>query len=770
MGAARIFVVTAALLGALVGAPAVAQAAPAKPNVPAEPRIKVLSNRADLISGGDALVAIRVPKQVLVPEIRVSLRGRVHGKARSRNITGQFKRRANRRFKGLVRGLKSGRNVVTARLRGGGSDRAVINNHPNGGPVFSGPQLKPWVCQESARDRKCNQKPQYSFFYKSTSALEPGLQPYDRANPPSDVAMTTTDRGVTVPFIVRVETGYQDRDQYKIATLYQPGKRWRPWASQPQWNHKLLMTHGAGCGASYAAGQAPAVFGALTVGIPGLDDVIGSVSDDVGRTALGRGFAVGSTALNNNSHNCNIAVQAESMVMLKEHLIESYGHIRYTIAAGCSGGAVTQQQVANAYPGIYQGLTPQCSYPDTLSPGTQFADYHMLRLYFEDPSRWGPGVVWLPTQWAEVEGHLAHLNAIVADEGLFKSAITPTYPCPGVSDAQRFDPETNPDGVRCDVLSYMINVLGPRPRRVWSPLEHQIGHGLAAIPFGNVGVQYGLSALRKGAISKDQFVDLNAEIGGLSLTDLSATPRRLRGDIGGLRNAYRSGAFNSANNLDRVAIINLGGPDPGAAHDYSHSFFMRSRLEREQHGHLGNYVMWFGDAPIIGDVQYRTQAFLAMDRWLAAVEKDHRSIPLSRKIVKDRPADIVDRCDVLPGTTGEDGLCDEPLVQTRLGTPRTVSGSGIASDVGACRLTPLRRTDYYPINFTAGQWDSLKGAFPRGVCDWSRPGRGQRDTIAWLSYQRGGKVVYGGRRLGRAPVRSGGGWTSRSFGSWRRPR
>ena len=38
--------------------------------------------------------------------------------------------------------------------------------------------------------------------------------------------MTTTDQGVRVPFIVRLETGYQDRDQYKLITLYQPGRPW----------------------------------------------------------------------------------------------------------------------------------------------------------------------------------------------------------------------------------------------------------------------------------------------------------------------------------------------------------------------------------------------------------------------------------------------------------------------------------------------------------------------------------------------------------------
>ena len=114
-------------------------------------------------------------------------------------------------------------------------------------------------------------------------------------------------------------------------------------------------------------------------------------------TALGRGFAVMSTALNNTGHNCNIATQAESLMMAKERIVEQYGEIRYTIGTGCSGGSLAQQQVANAYPGIYQGILPQCSYPDALSTGAQFADYHLLRVYFEDVAG-SAAALWLPTQ------------------------------------------------------------------------------------------------------------------------------------------------------------------------------------------------------------------------------------------------------------------------------------------------------------------------------------------------------------------------------------
>src|SRR5690349_24619183 len=127
-----------------------------------------------------------------------------------------------------------------------------------------------------------------------------------------------------------------------------------------------------------------------------------------------------------------------------------------------------------------------------------------MRAYFEDPASWGPGVVWAPNQIADVEGHLTPINAVTADEGLFKSAINPETDCAGVSapvpgdSRTRFDSDTNPGGVRCDILTLMRNQLGPRPESVWSAQEKAAGKGFAGIPFGNAGVQYGLKALLGG--------------------------------------------------------------------------------------------------------------------------------------------------------------------------------------------------------------------------------------------------------------------------------
>jgi hypothetical protein len=528
-----------------------------------------------------------------------------------------------------------------------------------------------------------------------------------------------------------------------------------------------LITHGASCGIDHQSGTAPSTT-SDTVGIPG-----GPGAGSSPTTALGLGFAVMSTALDNAGHNCNLLTQAESLVMAKEHLIDHYGTLRYTIGTGCSGGSLVQQQVANAYPGIYQGILPQCSFPDSWSTGQELAAYHFDRLYFENPTRWGPGMVWTPDQIADVEGHPNHGNAIVFDTVYWNSLANPSNDCAGVPSKDVYNAQTNPRGVRCTLADYMINLFGSRPRSVWSPVEKQIGHGFAGLPIGDVGAQFGLEALMKGQISPAQFVDLNAKIGGADI-DLNPTAARSDATEPALRNDYRSGAVNETNNLKDVAIIDLRGPDPGAFHDAYRSWTIRARLEHVEGHFPKNHVIWFGETPLIGDPNYTVEGLEAMDRWLSTVDADHRRLSLERKVAADRPADVHDRCSDISGVEqvtvpGVGPVCEQPLTQTKFATPAMVAGEGIATDIEKCRLKPLRQSDYYPITFTGQEWAELQRTFPAGVCDWSKPGVDQRGTIPWQTYQSdaaGRHVIYGGKPLGPAPAGSGGGWASATFDWW----
>jgi hypothetical protein len=657
--------------------------------------------------------------------------------------TAAFAKRVGNTLTGLVTRLVVGANVLTATLQDGTGATLTITDHPNGGPVFAGPQVQPWTCESGAKDAQCDKPATYAYLYKSTDPRHPGLLPYDPAHPAPDVATT---RGV--PFIVRVETGYQDRDQYQIAVLYQPGKRWTALDPQPQFDHKLLITHGASCDVSYETGSAPSVTSYNPVSYVGLGTDIPSPFTDSAVYALSQGFAVMSTALDNNGHNCDVVTQAESLMMAKEHLIDTYGTLRYTIGTGCSGGSLAQQWIANAYPGIYQGILPTCSFPDTWSTATQVLDYHLLRAYFEHSSKWGPGILWSPTQWASVEGNLLPLDAIVSDIGFF-SAIVPTHSCPGVSAAQQYDARTHPTGVRCDVADLAINVFGPESPTVWSSTEKKLDRGFAGIAVDNTGVQYGLQALQGLEISPAQFVDLNARVGGLDI-DINPTSTRINADEPALANAYRSGMINEANNLNQTAIIDCRGPDPGAAHDAYRAFTVRARLDRDFGTHA-NQVIWEGPVPIIGDADCALNSLIAMDHWLAAMGADHSHRTEAQKIVADKPASITDKCQDGLGASLLNQLCP-PGVVPIYGTPRTVAGDAITTDANKCQLKPLNRTDY-ALPFTDAQWAELKATFPLGVCEYSKPGVQQQPTIPWMTYQSAnGTVIYGGRPMPPAPA------------------
>jgi LPXTG-motif cell wall-anchored protein len=712
------------LVLALPVAVALLPAAPAASAPPGDVRIEVLSGRGDLVTGGDALLRVVLPAGASAKGLKVDDDGR--------DVTSAFRGGTE----GLVTGLSLGANVVRAVLPDGRGARITLTNAPIGGPVFSGPQIEPWTCVGEVKDAKCNREPTVRFHYKSTRGG--GLRAYDPQNPPSDVATTKTDEGNEVPFIVREETGNSLRDQYKIAALFDPSKPVDPTADNPGFANKLVLTHGASCDTQYLMGSAPAVL---------LED------------ALAQGFAVASHALDNAGHNCNLVTQAESLVVTKEMVAERFGPLTYTIGTGCSGGSLVLQQVGNAYPGVYQGILPQCSFTDAWSSAQQYVDYVGLREYLEGPGSLQSGIT--PAQWPSIFGHANPANQITFTEVIPNSG-EPTRSCPGVPAADVYS-ESNPDGVRCTLNDYMVNVFGE--------FESGPDKGKARRPISNIGVQYGLSGLLsflKGTtdptrppLTPDQFAKLNAGVGGYDL-DFNRTEQRTPADPLAVDRVYRSGAVNTGAHLDEMAIIDLGGPEPGAFHDVYRKYSMRDRLVRE-HGTSANQVFWEGQTPLLGDPAFVTQGIRAMDEWLSAVEADRSDLPLAKKIIAAKEkAGVKERC---VGANGADvplSVCDATVDPTIFSSPRIEAGGGdplvgFTDDRLDCQTVPLETYDYagrtFAQVFTPAQQELLKKAFPTGVCDYSKPGKGFQAATTWLTYQDAqGKVVFGGTPLGDAPV------------------
>jgi hypothetical protein len=720
------FLVIASL--ALAGLPVARGVESSTGGRPGHVKILVLSNRADLISGGEALVKVVRPSNAAGETLTVTV-GR-------RNVTGAF----NNHGVGVVTGLRLGRNTLTARLADGRGARIVLTDHPIGGPVFAGPQVQPWVCNTQnppansggtptvvpvglgpPTDAKCDTKPAISYVYKDASSGQ--FETYDPANPPaaSAIATTTTDQGHTVPYIVRQEFGAQDRGIYAMAMLSAPGG----------WNHKLVTYFGASTASDHLQSQPSAV----------LDDF-----------ALGRGFMTANSSMNVNGENTNQVVSAEALMMLKEHITDTYGRIRYTIGEGCSGGSY-QYMVAAMYPGLVNGIQPNCSFTDIWTTAPDVFDCGLLINYFQNH----PDEPWVPA----IDGHKDPSDCAMWD-ALFFGAGDPTSAgnCK-LPNGTVYDPVQRPTAVRCDIQDYEQAIWGRRSASEWTAVEKKIGHGFANRPWGNAGVQYGLQALQEGLITPAEFADINANIGGLSI-DHQFQPQRSAVDAHTAALAYRTGQVTDGRRLADVPIIDLRGySETGEIHTSVYSYKMRARLDQANGGH-GNQLIWTFPAsePVLGVTPPQNiveKSFLLMDHWLSKISADDSHRTLAQKVLTDKPSDAVDACFVNqgapdPGTPAP----GQPVEITDMsqcnslyphyGDTRTAAGSPLTDDIIQCQLKPLRRTDY-KVTFTSAEWAQLKSAFPNGVCDYSRPGVGSQHAIQWLTYARGP----GGQPLGPPP-------------------
>ncbi len=768
------------LLGPAGGVPAVEAAQEAL-------RIAVLSNRADLISGGDALVEVVLPGEVAPSSVRVTLNGH--------DVTSAFAVRPDGRFSGLLTGLAEGPNDVQAvvlpaptskRPPGKTSARLTITNHSRGGPIFSGAQLQPWICARvvptvvtvtvpgtplSATattrasgldvdpvDEKCNAPAKLTYVYQpkakegtactfTTTGANPCLVPYDPSNPPvdADIANFTNDRGDTVKSIVRVERGTMNRAIYQLATFFDPRQPNAPWAPQKGWNGKLLWAFGAGASASrFQTGPN-----------------VGTVLND---NALRQGFMVASSSLTDNGTNANHTLAAETVMMVKEHIAETYGPIRYTIGTGCSGGSIMQHVIAGTYPGLLNGLQPNCSYQDQVAIELEIKDCGLLASkYFATPD----GAALSATQQAAIEGKAnpgfctVWVNSFVPayNPGILNPATGSSNCGVGFPAALVYDPVLRPNGVRCTLLDNIAPQLGT--------FVDTDGHTKANRLFDNVGVQYGLSALRTGVITPEDFVRLNEGIGSYSADLVWSGPaapgspaKRITSTVDGLETAYGAGLVVDGKQLAKVAIIDLRGDQnpAGDIHSNWRSWGQRERLDHAN-GHHGNQVIWASRPGLTPGAALARKAFLTMDAWLSSVEADGGGRSLEEKIVAGKPGAAHDFCLNTTGATDAEVLAELPLDSAAClvkfqGSPRQVAGGPLSENVLKCNLKPL---DFFSADYNGGLFDGsqkarLQAVFPTGVCDWTKPGVEQVRADPWTTFADGP----GGRPLGEPPVSTNG--------------
>ncbi|MBE7161977.1 MAG: hypothetical protein INR72_12090, partial [Williamsia herbipolensis] len=642
-------------------------------------------------------------------------------RAGARDVSAVFRHRGTR-WIGLVDGLAVGRTAVTATAAGTQHRQAriTVTNFPRTGPMFSGPQEQPFVCRTTVfttlagstlgapSDAACTVPTKVEYVYRSTT--DRSLKPLaDRRSRPADLATTTTSTGRTVPYVVRVESGVINRSIYEFAVLDDGSHPISPTSGPTAWNGRMLYTFGGGCpGGWYTQGSGT-----------------GGIGDD---WMLGQGYAVVSSSLNVFGNNCQPVTAAETMAMTKEHVVETIGVPASTIGIGCSGGSYQVFAIGDNYPGLLDGILAGCVFPEVdFATLHTITDARLLQVFFAAHSEY------TDAQQRAISGFAR--SGTVANLGEGGRRIDPRVYCPAeLPVAQRYDPVGNPTGARCDVYSHQRNIFGTLPGSNGTlPLR----------PLDNVGIQYGLGALNSGAITVDQFLQLNGSIGGFD-RDANVVRQRTVADRAAIATAYRTGQLVNGRRLGSVPIIELreytDDLPNGDIHLRFHSFSFRQRLV-DANGDSGNHVMWTQPRDVGGfstaNAQFRA-AISELDAWTARIDRldptSGTDLPSHRLVVRTKSRSVTDACFTPHGTKIVERQVPG-IDNTRCNTlypvwpsPRMVAGGTTANDIIACTTKRLDRRDYR-VAFTDAQWRSLQQVFPGGVCNWQRPGVGQTGAV-----------------------------------------
>lgn len=748
--------------------------------------LDIISSAPDQVSGGDVRVALRGDDAMLW-----ALTWRLNGDVVSADplASDEGMREV------MVSGLVPGDNLLeVVHPQHGVLAEETLVNHPITGPMFSGAQQYPFVCMTvhelgkqplveegvtegfpvlDAQDnvigysRDCSIEPYIEYWYRTTgNAYQPLPQDGSR---PADLATTTLMDGREVDFIVRWERGTINRFIYSyamLATLDEASEN--PGALDADlWNGRLLYRFQGGVGIGHSQGR--------------VDRDRRALHPEV----LGLGYAIAYSTGNRTGEHYNLELGAETALMVKEHFIKRYGAPLYTVGLGASGGGIQQYMYAQNAPGLIDAGVPVQAYTDMVTQTIHVGDCELLEHYMDvtdaDNEKWHTTAnrSWLvglhatdnvPDPMAAAKTMLNDLagtnygiapgstECIESWRGLTPLALNPHFG--SVREQQKMEPQTLMQEVRWTHTDDLVNIYG----------RDETGHARSL--FDNVGVQYGLQALLDGHITADEFLDLNAQVGGWkhpadmvqegfpfigSISDVQADPSRFdpwsrrnmnlsaddtpaprtEGDLLAMNAAYDSGmVFQGHADIPLIdwrpyleEVLDM--------HNVHQSFALRQRM-LDAVDHHDNQVIWFTDARgTENDAFDQTPMALAViDEWMANI-RDNPEL----SVAENKPAAAVDSCFdndgelIEAGETVWDGILNAESAGACTATfpiyttSRIEAGAPIQGDFFKCALKPLETA---LTDGTYGDWAPdgdqiarLEAIFPDGVCDYSQPDVGR---------------------------------------------
>ncbi|MBL4868790.1 MAG: hypothetical protein JKY67_20700 [Pseudomonadales bacterium] len=641
----------------------------------------------------------------------------------------------------------------------------IDNDKPGGTAIF--PELLGYpliLLKPIGYSEDCSVFTRVDYFYFSKTNQK--FAPFFSLNKHDDDIAYIENKGKQIPFIVRVERGTINRFMYSIAMLapYSESLNSPKTLNNAAWNNKLMYKFQGGVGIGrYQGGFSLNKNHALHY------------------ASLKRGYAIAYSSGTRTSTHYNLKLAEETAVMVKRHFIAVYGEPIYTVGIGASGGAVQQYVIGQNNRDVIDAAIPQASFSDMITQTINVGDCELLERFFDSEFQKDPSSYW--SDWLNritVQGVNASQTALIE-----KWSRSPA-PKPGASECVNgwrgtvpavFNPKWTHSAYAkvMKLFKFPKNVVNNIKWTHWDDL-HDVYQGpdktgVTTNSWDNVGVQYGLVALRNGEITKQMFLDLNACVGGwkhpaqmrkgdypwdksastgqfdawdqanmnLSLNCKKGNPApRTEGDISIMNTSYDSGhVFRGDINIPIIDVRWYLEPVLDMHHSRA-SFESRARIQANK-GHSDNHLIWFAECSDLDLVTLdwhcgydpTGDALDVIDLWMQNRDK-HKD----RDIVQNKPASAVDRCIGAEGEiiyAGDDawngildgkrpGPCSEKFKV--FSSSRMQAGAGIKGDIFKCALIPVQQFDEiegYNTLFDPTEMERLDAIFPTGVCDFGQP-------------------------------------------------
>ncbi|WP_341502372.1 DUF6351 family protein [Gallaecimonas sp. GXIMD4217] len=627
-----------------------------------------------------------------------------------------------------------------------GMGQPVVDNQEGTGTPVHGPDDR-----LLGHSKDCLMATRVDYFYKPQG--QDNLLPLP-ATWPNDMTMLDD-----VPFVVRLERGTLNRYIYGIAMLADPKA---PLADARYWNRRLIYQFKGGVGIGKRQGK-------LRMG-------------DLGKrrlAQLAQGYAVIGSSGNITSTHYDLWRAARIASLVKAQFVARYGQPDYTVGIGGSGGAVQQYLLAEIAPDLLDALLPLYSYPDMITQSIWALDCELLEYYFDmvsDNPRWQRQEQRTLVEGMAASSRIDHRFRRYDDWSQWLS-LKPSRLPPGSTECaaswRGLTPLTNNPTYFHKAYLFTPELARAQRFSYWHDLGHIYGvdqQGYAYRTYDNVGVQYGLAALREGKLTPAEFLHLNAHVGGwkapgdmarerlwllsgdddltrLSLwsdhnmqkvpggpqplkafldtdaTSIRVAPRN-RGHLPAMQAAYHGGQVFLGR--VRVPIIDIRHylDDELDMHHSFASLSTRTRLQRTL-GSSDHQLIWVAEKPF----DPVPKALALLDQWLRS---------------GNRPEGAQDACWdkggrlIAQGATvwngawngqAQQGSCLKRFPAYR--SPRDRAGAPLAGDLFKCVLTDvddaIARGFYGQVDM-APYRKLLKKVFPDGVCDY---GRGDLARPSW---------------------------------------